>query len=181
VIPFSFIILKFNIKLLFFLVVIGCKVYPLILAGIVRKRKFGLIGSLRAKGQTVSFEVLFSLFLISVVLFYKRIIIESIFNIVLLIFFFLFLITILVELNRAPFDFSEGERELVKGYNVEFRSVGFVLFFLKEYGRLIFFSVLMRVLFTGFSIIMVIVIIGLILYVRSSFPRFRYDLLIKLF
>jgi len=102
-------------------------------------------------------------------------------NFALLVIFFVFFISVLVELNRAPFDFSEGEKELVRGYNVEFRKVGFVIFFLKEYGKLIFFSVLLSVFFVEFSFFFILIFMALILYVRKSFPRLRYDLLIKLF
>jgi NADH:ubiquinone oxidoreductase subunit H len=162
-------------------VVLGCKIYPFILAGITKKRKFGMLGSLRARRQTISFEILFSLLLIIFMLFNNGITITYIRNLALLVIFFVFFISVLVELNRAPFDFSEGEKELVKGYNVEFRRVGFVIFFLKEYGKLIFFSVLLSVFFVEFSFFFILIFIALILYVRKSFPRLRYDLLIKLF
>jgi len=87
----------------------------------------------------------------------------------------------LVELGRSPFDFSEGERELVSGFNVEYISVGFVLFFLKEYGRLLFFRALYSCLFFCFSLFRFLIIFTFIVYVRGSFPRFRYDLLMSLF
>uniref|UniRef100_A0A1I7WD94 NADH-ubiquinone oxidoreductase chain 1 n=1 Tax=Heterorhabditis bacteriophora TaxID=37862 RepID=A0A1I7WD94_HETBA len=88
---------------------------------------------------------------------------------------------IIAELNRAPFDFSEGESELVSGYNVEFSSVAFVLLFLSEYGSLIFFSVLSSVIFFNFSIVMRFLVFTLLIFIRSSFPRYRYDLMIRLF
>jgi hypothetical protein len=92
-----------------------------------------------------------------------------------------FLIIIIAELNRAPFDFSEGERELVRGYNVEFASVAFVLLFLSEYGSLIFFSVLSSVIFFDFSIFASFLIFSILIFIRSSYPRYRYDLMMSLF
>jgi NADH-ubiquinone oxidoreductase chain 1 len=181
IVPYLFNFFTLSISLLFFLVVLGCSIYPFILAGITKKRKFGILGSLRARKQTISFEILFSLLLIIFMLFGNKITIISLKNLALFVFFFIFFISVLVELNRAPFDFSEGERELVSGYNVEFRKVGFVIFFLKEYGKLIFFSVLLSVFFVESSFLFILIFIASILYVRKSFPRLRYDLLIKLF
>jgi NADH:ubiquinone oxidoreductase subunit H len=91
----------------------------------------------------------------------------------------LYVITVLLELNRAPFDLSEGERELVRGYNVDYMSTGFVLFFLKEYGRLIFFRVLIRILYFEGRLLVSYIIISLLLFLRSCFPRVRYDVIIR--
>ena len=181
VLPYVFQIISFSYRLLFFLVVIGCSVYPFVLAGIVSKSKYGIIGSLRARRQTISFEVLFSLLIISLIFLLSSLKFTPVFNLLLLHLVILMLISVLVELNRAPFDFSEGESELVRGYNVEFRRVGFVLFFLKEYGRILFFSCFTSIIFFDFSLFIVLILISLILLIRRSYPRFRYDLIIKLF
>jgi NADH:ubiquinone oxidoreductase subunit H len=92
-----------------------------------------------------------------------------------------YLIAILLELNRAPFDLSEGESELVSGYNVEYMRAGFVLFFLKEYGSLIFFRVLTSSLYFDGSLFAIYCVVTLLLYIRSCFPRIRYDMVIGLF
>lgn len=92
-----------------------------------------------------------------------------------------FLIIIIAELNRAPFDFAEGERELVRGFNVEFARVAFVLLFLREYGSLIFFSVLRSVMFFDFTVLGRFIIFSLLIFIRRSYPRYRYDFIIILF
>lgn len=77
--------------------------------------------------------------------------------------------------------FLRGERELVSGYNVEFARVAFVLLFLREYGSLIFFSVLSSVLFFNFSIFFSFIVFTLLIFIRRAYPRYRYDIIIGLF
>nr|YP_009050535.1 NADH dehydrogenase subunit 1 [Parafilaroides normani]AIG23803.1 NADH dehydrogenase subunit 1 [Parafilaroides normani] len=172
---------SFEFSLLFFFCLLGFSVYSIMVSGYVSKSKYGMVGALRASSQSVSYEIAFSLLLLSVMMMVG---VFSFFKMgYLLMFFFLlpFLVMILAELNRAPFDFAEGESELVSGYNVEFGSVSFVLLFLSEYGSMIFFCVFMSMLFFDFSMFMVFLIFSFFIFVRSSYPRFRYDFLMGMF
>jgi len=98
---------------------------------------------------TISYEVQFNLNLVLFILYHKRIILKDIGLVVNITFFLTFMISLLVELRRTPFDYVERERDLVRGFNTEYRRVSFVLLFLKEYGSLLFFSLLTSVLFFG--------------------------------
>lgn len=180
-IPYAFDFLSFEYSVLFFLCLIGFSVYTTLISGVVRKSKYGIIGAIRARRQRISYEIAFSLYVLAIIIHNNVFNFVGKFNLRLIIIYVPFLIIIIAELNRAPFDFSEGERELVSGYNVEFASVAFVLLFLSEYGRLIFFSVLSSVIFFNFSIFISFVIFSILIFIRSSYPRYRYDLIISLF
>lgn len=96
--------------------------------------------------------------------------------------FFIWLIVIICETNRAPFDFAEGERELVSGFNVEYGSFPFALLFLAEYGMILFLSVFSSYFFffnKFFTLLFSFIICFIFLWVRVRFPRFRYDLLME--
>ena len=167
--------------ILFFLCLMGFSVYRFLLSGYISKSKYGFLGALRARRQRVSYEIVFRLFLICVVIFWSMFIFCFFFRYINLLLMFFFFFVILAELNRAPFDFSEGERELVRGYNVEFGRVSYALLYIGEYGRLLFFRVLFSLVFFNGRYIIFYVIFCLLIFIRSSYPRFRYDIIIGFF
>lgn len=180
-IPYFFDFLRFEFAVLFFLCLIGFSVYTTLVRGIVRKSKYGIIGAIRARRQRISYEIAFSLYILCIIIHNNVFNFYYSFNLSLIIIYIPFLIIVIAELNRAPFDFSEGESELVRGYNVEFARVAFVLLFLREYGSLIFFRVLSSVFFFNFSIFFRFIIFSILIFIRRSYPRYRYDFIISLF
>nr|YP_009162839.1 NADH dehydrogenase subunit 1 [Gnathostoma spinigerum]AKM22104.1 NADH dehydrogenase subunit 1 [Gnathostoma spinigerum] len=179
--PYFFEFLTFQYSILFFLCLLGFTVYSTLISGIVSKSKYGMVGALRASNQSISYEIAFSLYLLMIVMYFNSLNFFYSLNWGLLIIFVPFFFMILAELNRAPFDFAEGESELVSGFNVEYSSVAFVLLFLSEYGSLLFFSVLYSVLFLDFSLVGSFIIFSAVIFVRSAFPRFRYDKMMGVF
>nr|YP_009743672.1 NADH dehydrogenase subunit 1 [Cryptonatica janthostoma]QIE11989.1 NADH dehydrogenase subunit 1 [Cryptonatica janthostoma] len=189
----------FKWGILFFLCVSSLNVYGTLLAGWASNSKYALLGSLRAIAQTISYEIsmalvlLFPLFLVGTFSFVE--IKESQEYVWLSFLMFpvslMWFVTCVAETNRAPFDFAEGESELVSGFNIEYGSAGFALIFLAEYANILIMSLLSALLFFGGpSLIVVesdIVFMLKILFfafvfiwVRGSYPRFRYDLLMSL-
>lgn len=181
--------------ILYFLCVSRINVYCTFIAGWCSNSKYSLLGALRGVAQTISYEVSIALILISILLIHKKIDISLIASSylswpamlvpILLIFWF---ITSLAETNRSPFDFAEGESELVSGFNVEYSGGIFALIFIAEYANILFIRLLTAVLFMGFTpiissfslIIKTIVIATLFVWIRATIPRIRYDNLIYL-
>lgn len=181
VLPFFFNLINWQFSLIFLFCLVGVIVYTSLLSGLIRKSKYAFLGAIRSTSQRISFEIIFSLFFIGLFIIIKSFELNIFINFFNYLFIFLFILMILVELNRAPFDFSEGERELVSGFNVEYRSFSFALLFLAEYGRLLLFRVLIRFLFFRGNLFIVYLIFRIFLLIRRAFPRFRYDFLINVF
>lgn len=144
--------------MILFIIILRVGVYPLLLMGWASNRKYAILGSLRGVAQTISYEISLALILISLALVVFRINFGSVeirSKLLILIapmVFVLWFVIIIAETNRTPFDFSEGESELVSGFNIEYSSVGFVLIFLAEYARILLFSTLGVSLFLGIQV-----------------------------
>ena len=184
----------FSFSIILFLVVIRFGVYPLLLAGWSSNRKYALLGGLRGVAQTISYEIRLALILLifliynctySIEVFITHSIYISfvILSPIILIFW---VISCLAETNRTPFDFSEGESELVSGFNIEYGSGGFALIFIAEYARIFFLRAVTGYIGFGWSPFRVVRQLYSILFVffwvwaRATLPRFRYDFLISL-
>jgi NADH-ubiquinone oxidoreductase chain 1 len=154
-------------------------VYTLFCLGWRRENVYGVIGGLRRSSQIIAYEVIIFFVIILLVIFHITWDFSSFTfsNIFVLDIFVVWLLILLVETNRRPFDFAEGERELVSGYNIEYRGVLFAYIFIAEYGILVFFSWVTRVIFFS-PYAFWLVLLGLIL-VRGFIPRRRYDILIR--
>jgi len=175
---------------LIFMAIKGLNVYCILWSGWSSNSKYSLLGSIRGAAQIISYEVLFVFLSLLPVSFQFSL---SFFSFVFDGFLYLFLIpffsliwfvSLIAETNRSPLDFSEGESELVSGFNTEYGSLEFACLFLGEYGQVIFVSCLYILLFTflyyDYLILMLGVFFSLLFVIfRSTFPRFRYDLLMS--
>lgn len=193
-IPFLVKLYSFNLGVLFFFCCISFGVYIVILAGWSSNSAYALLGSLRSIAQTISYEVALVLILLSVLFLIGsfNLVYFELFqkNLWFLILFFpigiMWIISSLAETNRTPFDFAEGESELVSGFNVEYGAGGFALIFLAEYARILFISILFSILFLGsqvcsfFFFLKLNCIAFLFIWVRGALPRYRYDKLINI-
>lgn len=160
-------------------------IFPVIWRRFFSFRKFRLIRAKRCISQLLSYEIGLMFIFIFIIFIIIKINLEEmllILNLILLnkiIIIFLLFILILRESRRIPFDFIEGESELVSGFNIEFSRSYFSLFFIYEYGIILFLRILIRMIF--FNFYLSFIIIFLFILIRSSFPRIRYDLIIIFF
>nr|YP_010024747.1 NADH dehydrogenase subunit 1 [Pseudothemis zonata]QOQ35026.1 NADH dehydrogenase subunit 1 [Pseudothemis zonata] len=193
IMPFYFGLYSFELGLLFFLCCTSIGVYTVMIAGWASNSLYALLGGLRAVAQTISYEVSLALILISFMFLSNGYSLLSFFLYqdvwFLFITFPLMIIwfaSCLAETNRTPFDFAEGESELVSGFNIEYSSGGFALIFMAEYSSILFMSMLFVVLFMGgdfysFLFVMKLVAVSfLFIWVRGTLPRYRYDKLMYL-
>nr|AXS65580.1 NADH dehydrogenase subunit 1 [Cleroidea sp. 4 KM-2017] len=192
--PFFSFYLGFSFSILFFLSISSLGVYTIMLAGWSSNSNYAMLGSLRSVAQTISYEVSLSLIFISFLF------LVSGFNFSLFLsyqkymwFLFLFFplclmwfVSSLAETNRTPFDFAEGESELVSGFNVEYSSGGFALIFMAEYSSILFMSMICSLIFLGANYYSwlffgkILFMSFLWIWVRGTLPRYRYDKLMYL-
>nr|WKU84027.1 NADH dehydrogenase subunit 1 [Nuntianus cubanus] len=192
--PFFLKLFSFNLGLLFFMCCTSLGVYTVMIAGWSSNSNYALLGGLRSVAQTISYEVSLALILLSFVFLINNYNMLNFyyyqtylwFFIVLYPLAFIWLIISLAETNRTPFDFAEGESELVSGFNVEYSSGSFALIFLSEYASILFMSMLFVLIFLGgdvfnfFFYFKLMFISFIFIWVRGTLPRFRYDKLMYL-
>nr|WIW40802.1 NADH dehydrogenase subunit 1 [Bathymodiolus septemdierum] len=179
---------------LFYLANSGANVYGVMVAGWSSNSKYALLGAMRAMAQSISYEVSMALVLLGCVFMVGSMHLQSIklwqegsffiMGVAILPLFMVWLISMLAETNRAPFDFVEGESELVSGFNVEYSSGGFALIYMAEYSNMLFNSLFTCAMFLGSSDMFMVSqawgFLFLFLWARGTFPRFRYDMLMSL-
>jgi len=208
VIPFApgWVISDINVGIMYLFAISSLGVYGIIMAGWASNSKYPFLGALRSAAQMVSYEVSIGFVIITVLLCVGSLNLTKIveaqqtvwFAIPLLPMFIIFFISALAETNRLPFDLPEDESTLVAGFFTEYSSASFVLFFLAEYASMILMSAMTVILFLGgwlplFDIYPLNIIPGVIwftlkimfvlflfIWVRGTFPRYRYDQLMRL-
>ncbi len=209
VIPFDegWVLANINVGVLYLFAISSLGVYGIVIAGWASNSKYAFLGALRAAAQMISYEVSIGFVIVSVLLCVGSLNLSDVvmaqkqgmwFVIPLFPMFVIFVISALAETNRAPFDLPEAEAELVSGFNVEYSAMTFALFFLGEYANMILMSAITVILFLGgwlppvdiapFNLLPGIVwfalkisaILFIFLWVRATFPRYRYDQLMRL-
>lgn len=208
VIPFSetFVIANINVGVTYILAASSLGVYGIIIAGWASNSKYAFLGAIRSSAQMISYEVSIGLIIITVVLCAGSLNLTEIvlaqkthwFVLPLFPMFVVFFISALAETNRLPFDLPEAESELVAGYNVEYSSMPFSLFFLGEYANMILISSFATILFLGgwlspcdndfcnaipglvWMVLKIFLLLFVFIWVRATLPRYRYDQLMRL-
>nr|QAT19907.1 NADH dehydrogenase subunit 1 [Leguminivora glycinivorella]UUA64966.1 NADH dehydrogenase subunit 1 [Leguminivora glycinivorella]UUA64979.1 NADH dehydrogenase subunit 1 [Leguminivora glycinivorella] len=194
VIPYYFNMISFNLGFLFFFCCTSMGVYTLMVAGWSSNSNYALLGGLRAVAQTISYEVSLALIMLSVIIMIMDFNLLKFSNYQMMIWFIFIMMPLslcwlsssLAETNRTPFDFAEGESELVSGFNIEYSSGGFALIFLAEYSSILFMSMLYILMYMGgydlsvFFYLKLVFISFFFIWVRGTLPRYRYDKLMYL-
>nr|AFQ23646.1 NADH dehydrogenase subunit 1 [Balaena mysticetus] len=199
--PMPYPLINMNLGVLFMLAMSSLAVYSILWSGWASNSKYALIGALRAVAQTISYEVTLAIILLSVLLMNGSFTLSTLATTqeqLWLIFptwplAMMWFISTLAETNRAPFDLTEGESELVSGFNVEYAAGPFALFFLAEYANIIMMNMFTAILFLGTFhdphtpelyttnlITKTLLLTMSFLWIRASYPRFRYDQLMHL-
>ena len=205
-IDYKVVLADINVGIMYIFAVSSLGVYGIIVAGWSSNSRYAFLGSLRSAAQMISYEVSIGLIIISILLTAGSLNLSTIvlsqekvwYIIPHFPMFVIFFISTLAETNRAPFDLPEAESELVAGYNVEYSSMSFGLFFLGEYGNMILMSSMSTILFLGgwlppvqneflnlvpgfiWFLVKVAFLLFIFLWVRATLPRYRYDQLMSL-
>jgi NADH-quinone oxidoreductase subunit H len=208
VIPFGegMVLADINVGILYLLAISSLGVYGIIMAGWASNSRYAFLGALRSAAQMVSYEIAIGLIIINVLITVGSLNLSDIVRAQEDLWFFIphfpmfaiFVASILAETNRHPFDLPEAEAELVAGYNVEYSSMSFALFFLGEYGNMILMSAICAILFLGgwlppFDIVpftwlpgpiwffmKIAFVLFIFIWARATLPRYRYDQLMRL-
>jgi NADH-quinone oxidoreductase subunit H len=208
VIPFGegMVLADINVGVLYLLAISSLGVYGIIMAGWASNSRYAFLGALRSAAQMVSYEIAIGLIIINVLITAGSLNLSAIVHaqenlwycIPHFPMFAIFVASILAETNRHPFDLPEAEAELVAGYNVEYSSMSFALFFLGEYGNMILMSAICSILFLGgwlppfdiapftwipgpvWFIAKICFILFIFIWARATLPRYRYDQLMRL-
>ncbi len=202
----GWVVADINVGILYLFAISSLGVYGIIIAGWASNSKYAFLGALRSAAQMVSYEVSMGFVIVTVLMCVGSLNLTDIvhaqktvwFFIPLFPMFVIFFISTLAETNRAPFDLPEGESELVAGFFVEYSSMTFALFFLGEYASMILMSALTSILFLGgwlppiatepftwipgpvWFALKIALVLFVFIWVRATFPRFRYDQLMRL-
>nr|YP_010378552.1 NADH dehydrogenase subunit 1 [Hestinalis nama]QYC94748.1 NADH dehydrogenase subunit 1 [Hestinalis nama]WGL40187.1 NADH dehydrogenase subunit 1 [Hestinalis nama] len=193
-IPYTFNMIMFNLGLLFFFCCTSMGVYSVMVAGWSSNSNYSLLGGLRSVAQTISYEVSLSLILVSSIIMIMDFNLILFYNYQMMVWFLFmmlplslcFLSSLMAETNRTPFDFAEGESELVSGFNIEYGGGGFALIFLAEYSSILFMSLLFVIIYMGGYYLNLMFYLKLVflsfffIWVRGTLPRYRYDKLMYL-
>lgn len=209
VVPFNaeLVLADVNAGLLYILAMTSLGVYGVIIAGWASNSKYAFLGALRSAAQIVSYEIAMGFALVTVLMAAQSLNLGEIvrgqqgsygmlnwYIIPLFPMFLVYLISGVAETNRAPFDVAEGESEIVAGFHVEYSGMAFALFFLGEYANMILVAFLTSIMFMGgwlspvpflpdsivWMFAKVAFVLFLFLWFRATFPRYRYDQLMRL-
>nr|YP_008994051.1 NADH dehydrogenase subunit 1 [Cheirotonus jansoni]AGG19627.1 NADH dehydrogenase subunit 1 [Cheirotonus jansoni] len=193
-IPFLSGLFSFNMGVLYFLCCSSLGVYTIMIAGWASNSNYSLLGGIRAVAQTISYEVSLALVFLSFLVLISSVSLADfakfqVYSWFLFVSFplsMVWFVSSLAETNRTPFDFAEGESELVSGFNVEYSSGGFALIFLAEYSSILFMSMMCSLIFLGgdyfsWGFFLKIAFMSFVwVWVRGTLPRYRYDKLMYL-
>nr|CAH7715893.1 unnamed protein product [Callosobruchus chinensis] len=187
VIPFG----DINVGVLYVLAISSLGIYGIIIAGWSSNSNYAFLGAIRSAAQMISYEVSIGLIVATVVITTGTLNLAEMvvakhnmpfwIDLLMMPIGIIFFISLLAETNRHPFDLPEAEAELVSGYNVEYSSMPFALFFLGEYANMILASAVMTIFFLGgWFVLKIVLLLFIFIWIRATIPRYRYDQLMRL-